>query len=103
MAKTATAKRAEGVRLVAFLVDNEADIDIPDGAGVLADGMLDMVDPERTGGDKGYRLIRHDLRETQDVDIVVNGKLVKGVGISGVLDVYVTDKAITKATGKLRK
>jgi hypothetical protein len=85
-----------GVRLVAVLVPAGIDFEIPDDAAVIADEELTLVNPDRTGGDKAYRLTRVDLRDAAKVNLVLGNALMKGAPIGGVIDVWVSDKVLAR-------
>jgi hypothetical protein len=85
-----------GVRLIAALVPVGVDVDFPDTAAIIADEVLDLVNPGRTGGDKAFRLARVDLRDSAKVNIVVGSSLYKAAPVGGVIDIWVSDKVLAR-------
>lgn len=103
MAKVQTkAKREEGVRVVAFLLDNEADYELPEGCEVLADGILDNDEPDRTGTDKGHKLFYASFADPNNPHLVPMRieKQQLTAPIGGQLMVTVSDKALARIKAK---
>ena len=94
------ATREAGVRVVTILLDNEVEWEAPDGAEVLADGMLDLDNPDRTSTDKGYKVFYHPVADPNNpilVNAVLDKAVVNDVPLGGQLMLFISDKARDKA------
>lgn len=98
----AAAKRAEGTRVVAFLVDNQTEIDIPDDADLLVDMVLDNDEPDESSSGNSYKLGYASFADPNAPHIVqarVGGKVLTAP-IGGQLLVTLSKKAIDRASRK---
>ena len=102
--KATKATRAEGTRVIAFLIDNQTEVDIPDDADMLADMVLDNDEPAECGADKAgvvksYKLGYASFGDPNRPHVIqarVDGKVLTAP-ISGQLLVTLSKKAIEAA------
>jgi hypothetical protein len=97
-------KRAEGTRVVAFLIDNEVEFEFPEAAELLADMLLENDEPPECGADKlgvvkSYKLGYASFGDPNRPHIVqarVDGKVLTAP-ISGQMLITLSKKAIEAA------
>jgi hypothetical protein len=94
------AARVEGTRVVAFLIDNQMDLDIPDEADMLADALLDNDEPDESSSGNSYKLRYVSFADPNAPHMVaarVKGKTLTAP-IGGQLLITLSKKAIDRAS-----
>lgn len=101
MAKVVTKTvREEGVRVITLMMDNSLDWELPDGAEVLVDGLLELDNPEPSTSGKTHSAFYMPIADRDNphvVDAIIDNEVVRDVAIGGQVSVFLSVKAIEAA------